>query len=123
MIKVEYLSILMLLMSLGLKKKNTLTTLLTLEILRIIIIFVILKIGNEIFFGLLMLCIGACEGAVGLGALVRMSRLIAQRIYDTYTMNFALKEILSKRDRKENRSKKGRQKRISSHKNNIAGDK
>ena len=86
MINVDFLTLSILILSLGLKK-NTLTTLLTLEILRVIIIIVTLKIGTEIFFGLMILCIGACEGAVGLGALVRISRMIGLGLYDEYTFD------------------------------------
>ena len=56
-------------------KKNALLILLTLEIVCFVILLLVLLLGLEIFFGLLIICVGACEGAVGLGSLVGLSRL------------------------------------------------
>jgi len=64
----------MLLISFGLKK-GSLTLLLTLEILLLVIIMITVRIGLDLFFRLLMVCIGACEGALGLGALICISRV------------------------------------------------
>ena len=75
MFKLEVLTLLLLLISLAIKKKNTLTVLLTLEIIRIIIILITLLFGVDIFFALLIICIGACEGAVGLRTLIAMTRI------------------------------------------------
>ena len=55
------------------KKVYGLTRLLTLEI-TVILIFVRLLGGAEPFFCLFLLCVGACEGAVGLSCLVRVVR-------------------------------------------------
>ena len=55
-------------------KKQTLRLLITLEIFIILIIMGMALLGIEIFFILLLICIGACEGAVGLGALIGITR-------------------------------------------------
>lgn len=39
------------------------------------IIILTLILGIEVFNALIMICVGACEGAVGLGSLIRVSRL------------------------------------------------
>ena len=75
MLKFRIVSTALLLRSFGLKKKHTLTVLLTLELLCLHAIIITLLLGFEIFFGLLIVCVGACEGAVGLGALVRIIRI------------------------------------------------
>lgn len=54
-------------------KTYGLTCLLTLEIV-VILIFIGLLRGAEPFFCLFLLCVGACEGAVGLSCLVRIVR-------------------------------------------------
>lgn len=48
--------------------------LLTLELFSVLIVIIALLGGKEVFFSILMICIGACEGAVGLGAMARLSR-------------------------------------------------
>ena len=74
MSKVEIMTFLIILLSLGMKK-NLLTTLLRLEILCLLIIVIMLKNGIDMFFRLILICIGACEGAVGLRSLIRMRRM------------------------------------------------
>ena len=75
MFKLELATILMVIISLGLKKKRVLTTLITLELFRLLIIFSMVLNGDEIHNGLMIICIGACEGAVGLGTMIRITRL------------------------------------------------
>ena len=79
MFKIETLTLLMIIIALGLKK-HRLTTLLLLEILCLFIVITSLKNGIEIFFRLILICVGACEGAVGLGALIRMSRMEKRKV-------------------------------------------
>ena len=55
-------------------KTHSLSLLLNIELIVILLIVVTLTIGYEIFFGLLIVCVGACEGAVGLGALIGLTR-------------------------------------------------
>ena len=62
--------------SIGLKK-HALTVLLTLEIISLIIIIIIIYYGVEVFFTIVMVCVRACEGAVGLSALIRSSRSLS----------------------------------------------
>lgn len=75
MIKLEIVSLFLILICFALNKKNILTTLFTLEIYRLLIIITIILKGGETFHGLLLICVGACEGAVGLGTLVSMVRM------------------------------------------------
>ena len=79
MIKLEVIALLLLIGSIGLKK-HALTALLTLEILRLFIIIITLIIGIDIFFGLIMICIGACEGAVGLATLIGNTRVRSLKV-------------------------------------------
>ena len=74
MLKIEVLTLLFLLMRLGIKK-HTLTVLLTLEITRVLIIYKSLTLGLDMFYGLIIVCIGACEGAVGLRMIIGINRL------------------------------------------------
>jgi len=74
MFKIETLTLLLIIIALGLKKHG-LTTLLLLEILCLYIVITALKNGIEMFYRLILICVGACEGAVGLGALIRMRRI------------------------------------------------
>ena len=75
MIKLEILTLILLISGFGIKKKNILTVLLSLEIYRLIIILLSLILGVEIFFGMMLVCIGACEGVVGLRTLISNTRL------------------------------------------------
>ena len=52
-----------------------LTFLLLIEVLSLSIIFLSIVMGLDIFFSLIMICVGACEGAVGLGTMIGMSRV------------------------------------------------
>lgn len=56
-------------------KKHLLTFLLLIEVLSLSIIFLSIVMGLDIFFSLIMICVGACEGAVGLGTMIGMSRV------------------------------------------------
>lgn len=58
----------------GLKKKNVLTVLLTLEIFSLLIILAMILKGLDVYQGLILMCIRACEGAVGLGTMISMNR-------------------------------------------------
>jgi len=75
MLKLVEFSLISILACFALKKKNILTTLLTLEIFMILIIVSIIIKGFDIFISLMAICIGVCEGAVGLSALIRMTRI------------------------------------------------
>lgn len=75
MFKLEVITLVLILGSFGLKKKHSLTVLLSLEFLRLLIIIITLMLGLDIFYGLIIVCIGACEGAVGLRALIRITRI------------------------------------------------
>jgi len=72
--KLTVISIALILTSFAVKKKHVLTMLLTLELFSVLIVIIALLGGKEVFFSILMICIGACEGAVGLGAMARLSR-------------------------------------------------
>ena len=74
MFKLVIIAMLLIILSFGLKK-HSLTILLNLELLCLMIIIISLIIGLEIFNALLMICVGACEGAVSLGSLIRVSRI------------------------------------------------
>lgn len=63
-------------------KKHALTVLLTLELIRLMIIVLMMANGVEVFFTMIMVCVRACEGAVGLSALIRSTRSIAIALYD-----------------------------------------
>jgi len=75
MFKVEIITFILLIICFGLKKKHPLIVLLTLELYLLIVMKAVVRLGNEIFFALLLICIGACEGAVGLGSLIRRTRV------------------------------------------------
>jgi NADH:ubiquinone oxidoreductase subunit K len=75
MFKLEVLTLILIIGSFGLKKKHSLTVLLSLEFLSLLIIVMTFMAGLDLFFGLIIICIGACEGAVGLRALIRMTRM------------------------------------------------
>lgn len=60
-------------LSLGIKK-HPLSLLLTLEIINLIIIMLLIKEGIEIYYVLLFICVGACEGALGLRVIIRIIR-------------------------------------------------
>ena len=74
MFKLTLIAMLLILISFGLKK-HTLTLLLNLELLCLLAIVLTLILGLEAFNALLMICVGACEGAVGLGSLVSLTRI------------------------------------------------
>lgn len=82
MFKLEIITMALILASFGLKKKHSLTVLLSLEFLRLLIIIMTLIIGLDMFFGLIIVCIGACEGAVGLRALIRITRIKSDQSVD-----------------------------------------
>lgn len=56
-------------------KKHTLTLLLTLELLILLILYGTYLMSSETSFVLMIVCVGACEGAVGLGVLVGITRM------------------------------------------------
>jgi len=74
MFKLEILTLLLISARFGLKKKNALTVLLTLEIFSLLIIMTMLLKGLDVYQGLILICIRACEGAVGLGTMISMNR-------------------------------------------------
>ena len=76
MLKISYLNIILISVSLGLKKRHTLIILLTLELWVLIIILLLMMSGLEIFFGILIICVGACEGVIGLRSLIRRTRVV-----------------------------------------------
>jgi len=63
---------------LGLYKKNVLSLLLTLEC--IVVLSFIQLTSNEIYFRVYFIRVGACESAVGLGALVGLIRLTGSHL-------------------------------------------
>lgn len=73
MFKMEILALLLILTRFSLKK-NTLTVLLRLELFRLIIILSMIMQGLDVYQGLILICIRACEGAVGLGTMISMNR-------------------------------------------------
>ena len=75
MLKIDCFAYFLLLSSFGIKKKHTLTLLLSLELLCLLIIYSVFIWNLEPFFGLMLICVGAREGAVGLGTLIRRMRL------------------------------------------------
>ena len=75
MFKLEILTLFMIILCFVLNKKNRLTILFTLEIFSLLIIITLILKGREIYHGLILICIGACEGAVGLRALISMVRM------------------------------------------------
>lgn len=56
-------------------KKHPLSVLLLLEVLVLVILLHSMIIGVEIFYCLMLICVGACEGAIGLGALIGLRRI------------------------------------------------
>ena len=74
MLKFEAISLIIILSSFALRKRNTLTLLITLEIFCVLVIVVLVLLGLEGFFAFLVICVGACEAAVGLGTLIRIIR-------------------------------------------------
>lgn len=48
-----------------------------LELLVLLLILLTMLIGHEIFFSMILICVGACEGAVGLSALISINRMKA----------------------------------------------
>ena len=79
MINIEVFTLIMLMVAFGVKK-HALSLLIMLEFLSLLIILITLKLGLDIFFRLMLLCVGACEGAVGLGTLIRISRVLNFRL-------------------------------------------
>ena len=73
MFKITTLTLILVLLAFR-QKKHTLSVLLTLEILILLIIISTLYQGIDIFYSLLMICVGACEGAVGLRTIIRVTR-------------------------------------------------
>jgi len=56
-------------------KKHGLTLLLTLEIICLLLILLFLRSGIEVFYGMMLICVGACEGVIGLRALIAITRV------------------------------------------------
>lgn len=56
-------------------KKHSLTILLRLELIILIVIILTLIFGQDLFYVLIIICVGACEGAVGLSAIISIARL------------------------------------------------
>jgi len=67
-------SLVLLLFSLGLAKKHAISLILTLEILLLCVVLVLVEKveGN---YTILLIRVGACEAAVGLGAMVSLARV------------------------------------------------
>lgn len=63
------------------RKKHYLSYLILLEILCLTTILFTLLLGLDIFFSLLMLCVGACEASVGLRTLIMSTRVSGLRLY------------------------------------------
>lgn len=74
MFKLSITGLMVFFLSLGIKKKHSISYLLTLEILVLLILRGTIQLGLDVFFLLLMLAVGACEGAVGLRAMIRIAR-------------------------------------------------
>jgi len=75
MVKLELITIIILIGCFGLKKKHPLTVLLTLELFLLIIVKTVIRLGVEMYFALILICIGACEAAVGLSTFIRRARV------------------------------------------------
>jgi len=75
MINLNIITLLIIVSAIGIKKKHIITVLFTLELLSLLIILTTLNIGLELFVGIILLCIAACGGAVGLGAIIRVTRI------------------------------------------------
>ena len=73
MLKLQVLRIVLVFLTIG-YKKHTLSLLLTLELLILLLIFITLRFGLNTFLILMMISIGACEGAVGLGTMIGLTR-------------------------------------------------
>ena len=74
MFKIQIISFLLIVASYGLKKRP-LAILVSLELLCLLIVSLALTLGIDCFFGLMLLCLGACEGVVGLGSLIARRRI------------------------------------------------
>ena len=74
MFKIELMTLALLMVSIALKK-HSLTILLRLELMILMVIILTLIFGQDLFYVLIIICIGACEGAVGLRTLIRIARL------------------------------------------------
>lgn len=74
MIKLSLTGLIVFFLRLGIKKKHRISYLITLEILILLILRGTLQIGLDVFFVLLMLAVGACEGAVGLRVMIKIAR-------------------------------------------------
>ena len=74
MFKLILISVLIFFIRLGLKKKHRLIYLLTLETLRLLLMRIVVLLGIEVFFVLLMIAVCACEGGVGLRTIISIAR-------------------------------------------------
>jgi len=74
MFKLQIISLILIVASYGLKKRP-LAMLVSLELLCLVIVYLALTMCIDCFFGLMLLCMGACEGVVGLGSLIAMRRV------------------------------------------------
>jgi len=72
--KLEVITIIIVIISFGFKK-HPLRILICLELLCLLNLLITIKLGIDTFLGLVIICIGACEGAVGLGTLIRITRV------------------------------------------------
>jgi len=80
MLKIILLTIFLILIAFGIKKKHALTYLFQLEILCLLLIFFLIQY-HELFFGILLICVRACEAVVGLSAIVSLARVTSQLIH------------------------------------------
>lgn len=74
MIKLLFLTYFFLILSVCLNKRHVLTVLLILELLGLLVLTPFI-LGNSLFFSLILLCVLAGGGALGLGALISISRV------------------------------------------------
>ena len=75
MIKIEIMTLVLVMISLCIQKKHTLRFLITLEIYCLIVILITIFNGYELFYSMIILCVGACEGGVGLGIIASIRRM------------------------------------------------
>ena len=73
MFEIELLTILFVIIAVAMKT-HSLTILICLELIILLIIVLTIIYGRDLFYCLIMICIGACEGAVGLRSLICITR-------------------------------------------------
>lgn len=82
MVKLQIVTVTIAILALSIKK-HVLTLLLRLELLILLLILLTLQMGSELFLRVILICVGACEGAVGLGSMIRITRgTRTTRIYE-----------------------------------------